>query len=747
MTKNISLQDKADKFWEKAHAENLYEKDKFKEVEAGFYALLEKTNPKDIDSTLNSLQSIFEERDLLLRQYKNVVRQELEIRKAELNPGKLEMRAVLNQIKKQIPMRDADENSAGWKASEDGYGDYAGSNKWSFLGGSHAEIDAIRKSTKTREHITKAVPNAKYKSNVFNTKLCVLDDTKVNDAKLKALLEDGRKLTLKEENSFRSRDKYSDALDAMKKTAIAGVKSATGSLVGPKTLASETAQYQKWIDHRNKVIADKLLPEFRTGSGLDSSVGSLSHLKNRQKEIERLQFSPHPEEVALYHRMKDLIQNQIEAAEKQGYSDVMKLEQSLNALNDETLEELQKFTDAEGEDFKWQLLCALAIVAPFAPGVAVVGPLFSYLDIASQIFGPILTDGGGFAEGFVSIMTNPAFGPASEFVKLIKLDEGALILLEETPILSEITGSDGLITALTRNEIVTGFMQTAAPLVATGAPLPYIGIAAASTSVQGVRATSRALEKNEAIHGKRRSSDQNASDARFKSSDGQRERLKNTAEEFTQYRKNVKYVEAAKCAKQNLEQELLIERDIKMAEYFTGQEGSKRLENLMGKDKAEKLKSPKDILEFFYAPNSDRVITNHMSNAMSSIIPEIDKNFIRSKAEKMGITSKESEPKAGSSEKEQEEQMNKINADLKKKIITANSRKMLVQSGEYGDVSFDQNHFGKMKETSFDNMRLEKPTPSPIPNKNESLKLEGKKPLFPKVKGEQNASSQGISAA
>jgi hypothetical protein len=149
---------------------------------------------------------------------------------------------------------------------------------------------------------------------------------------------------------------------------------------------------------------------------------------------------------------------EIEIANNQALAD---LESNLNALNDKTIKELQEHVDKQDDAWKIHVLCAFLAVTPFSPALLVAGPLFNIMGPITQILGPVLMPTQGLAHGIASISSNPALGPIGDLFGLMKVDVGIEFLLNNVPIVSNLTEmADFLID----NPLTQGVLETSSPL-------------------------------------------------------------------------------------------------------------------------------------------------------------------------------------------------------------------------------------------------------------------------------------------
>lgn len=463
-------------------ARTIYEESRIEEIQSNLIALCKKAEPENVAKHLGYAREIFAERKKLLRQYVNVGRQELEIRKYELNPGKIfDAKELMNQMTAQIPQHSGQSSQMGWTPKQGhGFGDRAADNEntWSFIGGSKAEVDRIRNTDAPK--IRTEAPSKAERNNVIDARIGVLDDIKVNDAKINHFAKTGEKLNEQGQDKFRSRNEYLHRISNLAESFGGAVhhvvkKAGKGTLSHSK--ASEDSRYSKYNATNKQMISEMI-----TRLGPNSHDGAL-YIKARQKANEALKFSENPEDRATYSRMKDLLDQELAEFEKQNEEDMKKFTDMMNELNSDMLEGLQKHVDTEDDAFKWQVMCAIAVIAPFAPAIMFIGPVFSYLTPLTQLFGPVFIGQEGFAHGIASIVTSPVFGPFSKLTNLMQLDTAIEWSLNNTPLVNSFTGQGGVIDFATRNPIFEGVASTLSPL--TTSSLTYAGIGAAALFFRG----------------------------------------------------------------------------------------------------------------------------------------------------------------------------------------------------------------------------------------------------------------------
>lgn len=122
---------------------------------------------------------------------------------------------------------------------------------------------------------------------------------------------------------------------------------------------------------------------------------------------------------------------------------------------------IEKNEIAADDMWKWQVLGVLAIASPFG--------FLNGVQIAMNIFGPMLGS-GGIAAGTAQVST---WGPTGFIVEALRVDDGIKLVLEKTPILSDILE---VLSAVTTNESVQTLGgdlagPLAGPVVLLGIPI------------------------------------------------------------------------------------------------------------------------------------------------------------------------------------------------------------------------------------------------------------------------------------
>jgi len=218
----------------------------------------------------------------------------------------------------------------------------------------------------------------------------------------------------------------------------------------------------KWGAYRDMKEKEKSLANSYSSNLGFISKNSLHQLEAIRDSVQQsLQTTTDPLERAALQKYFDDIGRNIKALEaalekeKKGERGV---ESQLADLGDKTDRKMQDAMDDKNARLKWNILCLLMMASPFAQGLAVIGPLFDYLNFLGDIMGPVFLNEDGFAAGFAEALENfPIFG---DLLKAIQFSDGIEIVLNETPLLNAFTGEGGMIDGLTRNGIFTGIAET-----------------------------------------------------------------------------------------------------------------------------------------------------------------------------------------------------------------------------------------------------------------------------------------------
>lgn len=448
---------------------------------------------ENFDRRLKNVEEIFDERRATLRSLSNVARQKYEIRKFELSPGEMNVVDFMSQVEGRVPIdgteprwRGRDDiygpnnpaydmmglnNIQGLKKGTD-YGDAVGRNTWSWIGGSEDEIRAVQNRDTPIIHTR--MPPKSYRNIVFDTEVRTLDEIKVNSQRLENFLETGignplteaekKKLNVRNQSLHRLSNVVESVGDLVHQTV-----NWAGKGIIHKSKAADDDRYRNYLQKRSALLA-----QMAWSMGNNSRDGA-AHTRVLKAINDVLQGSDDVMDQAIFAKMQTIITNEIKAEDAATKEELEDFNKKMQSLNKKMLDGLQGQVNTEDEMWKYRVLQVFLLVTPLG-AFSVAGQLFNYLDPLIELIGPIFDAHTSLSEGIASMTSSKVLGPFGKIAEFVRLDEGIEIVLDKTPILSDLL--DVVDYALDSNIVQSG-MATAAPL--KDAPLVFAGIAAVNS--------------------------------------------------------------------------------------------------------------------------------------------------------------------------------------------------------------------------------------------------------------------------
>ncbi|MES2960997.1 MAG: hypothetical protein V4694_01280 [Pseudomonadota bacterium] len=456
-------------------------------------------NAKAIAKQLEIAKKIFDERSDNIRCWTNVKRQEYEIRRFELKPGQVKLGNLMTQMGNNMPFVDEDGNQIGGPGgvpqhalktsilfnengdyasgrtsvgSYHGYGDGeagVGLNPYSFVGGSQTEIDRVKYRDYPVVHTS--MPPRAYRNIVFDSRISVLDDIKVNDNRLKVFLEEGREdLTPQERAGIKTRSKawhrasnlaesFGDSVHKLTNWAGRGVLSSSK--------ASDSQKYKDFLTRRNELIANML---WKAGpNAQDASF----YLKVLNKVNSALSESDDVMDQATFQKMQKLITDEIKVENTATKAEFEAFNKKLNDMNDTMLTGLQKHVDEDDRLWKYRCMQVFLLLTPLG-AFSIAGHVFSYIDPFMELIGPLFDAGKTLGEGLGAMATSDVLGPFGKIAEAFRIDDGIELFFEKMPIVSDLCE---IFDFATDNDLVQNALGAAAPLQFSPiAPLMIFGV-------------------------------------------------------------------------------------------------------------------------------------------------------------------------------------------------------------------------------------------------------------------------------
>ena len=468
----------------------LYKADRVEAIEEKLFMLAVK-DPKHFDKRIKNAEEIFDERRKHLRSLSNVGRQKYEIRKYELSPGEINVGDFISQVEKRIPIegekgrwRGRDDrygpneanvfvlnNTQGLSHSAD-YGDAVGNNSTSWRGGSEEQIRAVQNRDTPIIHTR--MPPKNYRNIVFDTEVKTLDEIKVNSERLGIFLDTGigAPLTDQEKKKLGVRNPTLHVLSNIVESAgdlVHQTVNWAGKGIIHKSKAADDDRHKNYLQKRSALLA-----QMAWAMGNNSRDGA-AHTRILKAMNDALEGSDDIMDQAVFAKMQTIIANEIKAEDGATKEEMEDFNKKIQELNQKMLKGLQEQVNTEDEMWKYRVLQVFLLVTPLG-AFSVAGQLFNYLDPLLELIGPIFDAHTSLSEGIASMTSSKVLGPFGKIAELVHLDEGIEIVLDKTPILSELL--DVVDYALDSNIVQSGIAEVS-PL--SSSPLVFAGIAAVNS--------------------------------------------------------------------------------------------------------------------------------------------------------------------------------------------------------------------------------------------------------------------------
>ena len=448
-------------------------------------------NKKDIEDQLIIAKKIFDERSDNLRCWKNVKRQEYEIRKFELKPGQIKLDDLMTQMADNMTFVNEDGSYVSNKNGNVSHSTYggdevavglspiggkkatlldtlldgmtgmtAGPSPYTYVIGGPRKIEREIDRVKYRDNalIHTSMPSKNYRNIVFDTRVSVLDDIKINDNRLRVFLEEGRgDLTPEERAGIKTRSKtwnrVSNNFEELGET-LHQITEWAGRGVLSSSKASDNKIYKDFLTRRNELISNML---WRVGpNAQDSSF----YLKVLNKVNNALAGSDDIMDQATFQRMQKLISDEIKVEDTALKAELEAFNKKLNDMNDSMLAGLQNHVDEDDRLWKYRCLQIFLLLTPLG-AFSIAGQVFSYIDPLMELIGPLLDAGKTLGEGLGDMASSDVLGPFGKLVEAIRLDYLIQKVFEETPIVSDLCE---IFDFVTDNDLAQNALGAASPM-------------------------------------------------------------------------------------------------------------------------------------------------------------------------------------------------------------------------------------------------------------------------------------------
>lgn len=357
------------------------------------------------------------------------------------------------------------------------------SRHYSILGEDQKEIDQILDSPGPEVFLEP--PSITYKNLVSDSKGKAEKEARIADANIRSLMDKGRLLTKEEESVYGVENKSLARVKNALEFFGYGVQKLAGSAVRgmlKDSKASEDSRAAQYAQLRNTLLANVMM---KIGPGMKDNTFYLRTLK-RINDL--LGSSGDILDHETFVRMQKLISDEIEAEGKVNAKEMEDMNKVLQGLEREMLKNLQGIVKEEDQMWKGRLLQMFLLLTPLG-AFSVIG-LGSYMGFLTDLLGPLFNGALSVGEGLGKIAASDSinigkkiFGEDNflgkyflnfgDYIRYAHIDEVIEFIVDETPIIKDITG---VFDTITDSAIFQEGMGVFSPLSKT--PLIFeIGVA------------------------------------------------------------------------------------------------------------------------------------------------------------------------------------------------------------------------------------------------------------------------------
>ena len=318
------------------------------------------------------------------------------------------------------------------------------------------------------------MPPKNYRNIVFDTEVKTLDEIKVNSERLGIFLDTGigAPLTDQEKKKLGVRNPTLHVLSNIVESAgdlVHQTVNWAGKGIIHKSKAADDDRHKNYLQKRSALLA-----QMAWAMGNNSRDGA-AHTRILKAMNDALEGSDDIMDQAVFAKMQTIIANEIKAEDGATKEEMEDFNKKIQELNQKMLKGLQEQVNTEDEMWKYRVLQVFLLVTPLG-AFSVAGQLFNYLDPLLELIGPIFDAHTSLSEGIASMTSSKVLGPFGKIAELVHLDEGIEIVLDKTPILSDLL--DVVDYALDSNIVQSGIAEVS-PL--SSSPLVFAGIAAVNS--------------------------------------------------------------------------------------------------------------------------------------------------------------------------------------------------------------------------------------------------------------------------
>jgi hypothetical protein len=419
-------------------------------------------NKKDIEDQLIIAKKIFDERSDNVRCWKNVKRQEYEIRRFELKPGEIKLDNLMTQMADNMTFVNENGDPVSNKNGNVSPSTYGGDEveARTYIVGSprklESQIDRIKYRDNALIHTSR--PSKNYRNIVFDTRVSVLDDIKINDNRLRVFLEEGRgDLTPEERADIKTRsrawNRVSNNFEELGET-FHQITEWAGRGVLSSSKASDNKIYKDFLTRRNELISNMLWK-----AGPNAQDGSF-YLKVLNKVNNALAGSDDIMDQATFQKMQKLITDEIRVEDTVLKAELDAFNKKLNDMNDSMLKGLQNHVDEDDRLWKYRCLQIFLLLTPLG-AFSIAGQVFSYIDPLMELIGPLFDAGKTLGEGLGDMASSDVLGPFGKIAEAFRINDGIQFFFDKTPIVSDLCE---IFDFITDNDLAQNVLGAASPL-------------------------------------------------------------------------------------------------------------------------------------------------------------------------------------------------------------------------------------------------------------------------------------------
>ena len=427
--------------------------------------------PDARDAFVEQTKKALEYRSKAIWRHTNVLRQEAEIRKSFEDPGAIDVRVLVPEMKDRMGLEG---HKARWMADIESYGP-----EFDTWAPRQDKIDQIVNNGNPAFHSKPFHENGNviasdFRRHLFEAKKQTTEMLERSSEEIKSLIETGamppKKPTTAKSVAKAAANKSYDLAGRLAAPAfncLQGIVHAAGKGIYSKSDPLKDSSYlKKYYRERDRHFSSLLW-------NLNPAESKSSALMSRYKKLlAKSHYNPDgsPNETGLmdeatFNELADLITEEVKKADRTNAAKMDEFNKNMKELNAKALESAKEQTADSDAMLKWRILQAALIITPFA-GLSIMGPL-------THVFSGVFMNAQGLGHGIASLATSEYTGPFGTICELLHIDDAIRWLLCDMPVVHNVID---VADSLTSSHLMQGLLGGIALPMASG-PLVPIAVA------------------------------------------------------------------------------------------------------------------------------------------------------------------------------------------------------------------------------------------------------------------------------